>query len=533
MSTEFLADQPVINSNRIEVALPVDEALMTIDDVLRRMDGLSPEKRALFIARLKKGGAEDLRMRILPRPMHAKHSPLSFAQQRLYFLNTYEPDNPSYNMPSALRLEGQLDYESLRKSIGEIIRRHEVLRTTFAIVEGQPVQRVSPATNFLLPLTDLSQLPQNEREPLAKGLATGEALTPFDLHRGPLFRAQLLRLGERDHILLLTMHHIISDGESVGILTKELATLYSAFTINKPSPFGELPIQYADFARWQRERLRGETMREQLNYWKNQLDGVVPVIDLPTDRPRPAVKTHRGAAEYVEIPASLTRALKHLSRTEQVTLFITLLSAFKVLLYRLSAQDDIAVGSGIIGRNQPETEGLIGFFINTLVLRTRLSGNPTFQEVLGRVREVVLGAFAHQELPFEKIVEELKPERDSSHSPMFQVMFSLQIMSPEAIEFSGLTISALDYEFGTSKFDMILSLFETTEGISGYFEYNKDLFDAATIKRMLTHYLRILDEVVAQPQQPIIHIRFQSDDAFEPVSEVNIKDTVEEFDFLF
>lgn len=532
MSTDLRVRQLFLKSESIAVASATAKAVSTIEDVAERLASLSPEKRKLFLMCLTKGVA-DTSMRIVPRANQTDSLPLSFAQQRLYFLNTYEPDNPSYNMPSALRLTGQLDCDALERSIGEVIRRHEVLRTTFSLRESKPVQCVAQPPQFCLQQTDLTQHQLDQRELLARQLATMEAKTPFDLHTGPLIRARLLRLAENDHVLLLTMHHIISDGESVGILMRELAILYGAFIANQPSPLPELPIQYGDFARWQRERLSGERMSNLLAYWKKNLDRLSPIIDLPTDRPRPEVRSHQGGTLPVEIPAPLVKSLKQLSRNEQVTLFITLLAAFKVLLYRLSAQDDIAVGSGITGRHQPETEDLIGFFINTLVLRTRLNGNPTFQELLKRVREVVLGAFAHHEIPLEKIVEELRPERDSSYSPLFQVMFSLQVMPPAAIEFAGVAVSAFQYEFGTSKFDMILSLFESTEGIGGYFEYNKDLFDETTIKRMLDHYLNILSEVVADPLQPINHIQIHHGESLEALPEAGVEDASEEFDFRF
>ena len=532
MSTEPCLDQIASEADEASVARPAAETPSTVQDVIRRLADLSPDRRALFIARLQKGGVEESGGRVAPRPARSNHLPLSFAQQRLYFLYTYDPGDPAYNMPSALRLRGRLDCAALERSIGEIIRRHEALRTTFPIVEGQPTQYVSPPSGFELPRTDLTRFPREERETDARRLASAEAQTPFDLGRGPLFRARLLRLDEQDHVLLLNMHHIISDGESVGILTGELVALYRAFTRQQPSPLPELAIQYPDFARWQREQCRIELMSKQLPYWKQHLEGSSPLIDLPTDRPRSAVRTRGGATEHVEIPPALADALRRFSRDEQATLFMTLLAVYKVLLYRLSAQEDLTVGSVIAGRQQPETAGLIGFFINTLALRTRLAADLTFREVLGRVREVVLGAFAHQDLPFEKIVEELKPERDASYSPLFQVMFSLHVMPPATAELPGLTLSALDYEFGTSKFDMSLNLCETPEGISGYCEYNRDLFDAETIRRMLVHYQTILTEVVAEPDLPIINLQLLSREPSAAGQEAGGVDAIEEFDFL-
>jgi len=384
--------------------------------------------------------------------------------------------------------------------LNEIVRRHEVLRTRFGVVEGQPVQLIAGAQPMELGLSDLSGLAEREREVEARLRATAEARAGFDLREGPLVRARLLRLSEREHVLLFTMHHIVSDGWSVGILTREVGELYEAYGQGRRSPLGELPIQYADFAVWQREWLQGEVLAEQLSYWRGQLGGGSGVLELPLDRGRPAVQSMRGGRQTVVITESLTSALQELSRREGVTLFMTLLAAFQTLLYRYSGQEEIAVGSPIANRNRVETEELIGFFVNTLVLRSDLSGNPSFRELLERVREVALGAYAHQDVPFEKLVEELQPERSLSHSPLFQVVFGLQNAGVGALKLEGLSISPLEIESGVTKFDLVLSLQESEEGLQGALDYSSELLDAGTVKQLLGHYQNILAGVVANPE---------------------------------
>jgi amino acid adenylation domain-containing protein len=427
----------------------------------------------------------------------------SFAQQRLWFLDQYEPNSSVYNIPSAQRLRGTLDVAILERSLNEIIRRHESLRTTFSMVDGEPVQVIAPSVNLSLPIVDLSDQPETEREEEARRLAHEEARHPFDLSTGPLFRATLIRLAHDDHILVLTMHHIVSDGWSMGVFHRELSVLYRAFTNGEPSPLADLPIQYADYAVWQREWLQGEVLDRQLSYWEKQLEGVPAVLNLPTDHPRSAVQTYRGNRQSIEVTRELTQALKALSRKEGVTLFMTLLAAFQTLLYRYTGQEDIVVGSPIANRNRTEIEGLIGFVVNTLVLRSNFSGNPRFTELLGRVREMALGAYAHQDLPFEKLVEELQPERSVSHSPLFQVMFVLQNTPSATLELQGLTVKLVPVGGEAAKFDLTLSIHEVPEGLEGSLQYNIDLFDAATIKRMFDHFQTLLESIVADPEQQI------------------------------
>ncbi|MEG4918277.1 amino acid adenylation domain-containing protein [Microcoleus sp. B7-D4] len=427
--------------------------------------------------------------------------PLSFAQQRLWFLDQLMSGTPLYNIPNAIGLKGSLNVTALEQSLSEIVRRHEALRTNFSAVNGQPIQIIRPAATLLLPIVDLRKLPETEREVEAQRLATEGAQCPFDLVNEPLFRVNLLHLGKEEHLLLLTMHHIVSDGWSLGVFMRELSVLYEAFSTEKSSSLPELPIQYADFAVWQNEWLVGEVLEFQLNYWKRHLGGQLPVLELPTDRPRPPVQTYRGARQSLELPKKSTDALKALSQQEGVTLFMTLLAVFQILLYRYTGQEDVIVGSPIANRNRVEIEGLIGFFVNTLVLRTELSGDPSFRELLGRVREVALGAYTHQDLPFEKLVEELQPERDLSRTPLFQVMFVFQNALIAALEFRGLSLTPLEVHNGTAKLDLTLALEETSEGIKGGVEYNTDLFEAATITRMVGHFQTLLKSIVANPEQ--------------------------------
>ncbi len=429
--------------------------------------------------------------------------PLSFAQQRLWFLDQLAPGNLFYNIPMAVRLTGELDVAALERTLNEVVCRHEALRTTFVTVDERPVQVIAPELILPLPVDDLTHLPENEREAAAQRLATEEAQQPFDLAQGPLLRARLLRLGEEEHIVVLTVHHIVSDGWSLGVLVQEVATLYAAFKAKEPSPLPELPIQYADFAHWQREWLQGEILEAQLAYWRQQLGGSAPILELPTDRPRPAMQTYQGATQTFSLPHSLSDSLKALTREQGATLFMTLLAAFQSLLYRYTGQEDITVGTPIANRNRAAIEGLIGFFVNTLVIRTDLSGDPTFEELLGRVREVALDAYAHQDLPFEVLVETLQPQRDLSYTPLFQVMFVMDTPPVEAIPLPELTLSPIEVQRGAATFDLTLSISDVPGGLGGYIEYNTDLFDRETIQRLVGHFEAMLEAVVDAPDKPI------------------------------
>ncbi|GJD16860.1 hypothetical protein RIVM261_018160 [Rivularia sp. IAM M-261] len=427
--------------------------------------------------------------------------PLSFAQQRLWFLAQLEPDSPFHSIPAAVRLQGKLNIEALQQSFNCIIRRHEALRTNFHTKEGQAVAVISQEKPLTLSIFDISNLPANQQQVEIKQQAAQEAQQPFDISSDLLLRVKLLRLGEQEHIVLLTMHHIVSDGWSIGILVEELATLYQAFCNGQPSPLPAPPIQYVDFTVWQRQWLQGQALETQISYWLNQLENAPKVLELPTDYPRQAIQTFRGATYSFELSKQLSASLNKLSQQQGSTLFMTLLAGFQILLWRYTGQNDIIVGSPIANRNRAEIEGLIGFFVNTLVLRTNLAGNPSFEELLQRVREVALGAYAHQDLPFELLVEQLQPQRDLSHTPLFQVMFVLQNTPVSALELPGLTLTPLESDSGTAQFDLTLSMTETESGLVGSFEYNSDLFEQSSIQRMAGHLQTLFSGIVANPQQ--------------------------------
>ena len=429
--------------------------------------------------------------------------PASFAQQRLWFLDQLEPDSPAYNIPAALRMKGEIDPSALKETLNEIVRRHESLRTTFSVIDGQPVQIVGSAKPHVLLETDLRGMPEAEREAHARRLASEEALRPFDLANGPMLRTKLLRLAEDEYIFLLTMHHIVSDQWSAGIFFRELVTLYERFSSGDPTPLPDLPIQYADFALWQREWLQSGALDRQLAYWKEQLGGRPPVVELPTDYRRPPVQTLNGSHKSYELPRSLTESLLALSLQEGVTVFMLLLAAYQTLLHRCTGQDDITVGSPIANRNRSEIEGIIGFFINVLVMRTDLSGDPTFRQLLGRVREVALGAYDHQDVPFEKLVDALQPERDTSRSPLFQVAFQVQNADGDSFHLPNLKISSVDTDVTTSKFDLSVTIVNHPKGMQVGFEYNTDLFEGTTIDRMMGHFRVLLGGIVANPDHRI------------------------------
>jgi amino acid adenylation domain len=469
---------------------------------------LSAKRRALLETLLEQEGIGPSQAGIRRRTGRG-HPPLSFAQQRLWFLDQLVPSNPFYNVDATIRLNLELDVVALERSLNEIVRRHEALRTTFALVDGEPVQVIAPELAVPLPLVDLRAHPEREVE--AYRLATAEALRPFDLARGPLVRTCLLRLGEAEWVLLLTMHHIVSDGWSMGVSYRELTALYGAFASGGPSPLSELPIQYADFAVWQRGWLSGSVLAEQLAYWKERLAGL-PRLELPTDYPRPPVLTYAGGSHAFTLPPALAERLKTLVRGEGVTLFMTLLAAFQALLARYTGQDDVVVGSPIANRNRAEVEGLIGFFVNSLVLRTSLAGNPSFRVLLGRVREVCLGAYAHQDLPFEKLVAELQPERDLSRNPLFQVTFQL-FNVPGAGRPDEPSALPLEVKGATAIFDLRVDMREGAEGaLLGRIEYSTDLFGAGTIERLAGHYRRLLEAVADDPDRRLGELPLLTED---------------------
>ncbi len=433
-------------------------------------------------------------------------APLSFAQQRLWFLDRLDPGSPSYNLPRAVRITGKLNPTALEHCFTEIVRRHEILRTQFVSLNRNPLQQIIPATPFNLPVIDLQGLSPEDSEAQVRRITEAEARQGFNLESDRLLRGQLLQLGATEWVLLFTLHHIVSDGWSTGVLIRELAALYPEFSEGKPSPLPELPIQYADFALWQQNWLQGAILETQLGYWKEQLGGSLPVLELPTDKPRPPVQTFRGNNVSLTLPPALSESLKQLSGQQGVTLYMTLLAAFKTLLYRYSGQADILVGSPIANRNHGEIEQSIGFFVNTLVLRTDLSDNPSFCQLINRVRKVTLGAYAHQDLPFEKLVEALQPERDLSRHPLFQVMFIFQNAPVTPLELPGLTLEPLEHENGTAKYDLSLYVRETDAGLEATWEYNTDLFEPATIQRMQGHWQTLLEAIATAPETPISHL---------------------------
>ena len=430
---------------------------------------------------------------------------LSFAQQRLWFIHRLEPDNAAYNIPMAVRLGGRLNITALRHSLQEIARRHEVLRTRFEARDGQPVQVIEQAAEINLPVWDISDEDQEQREAKAREIAKHEAARAFDLEQGPVWRAALLRMDEDDHILLVCVHHIASDGWSTGVIVREFTTLYEAMRAGISSPLAELGVQYADFAMWQREWLRGEALEHHLSYWRGQLSAA-PVLELPTDRPRPATPSHRGARAGFVLSGELTHQLKQLSRREGVTLFMTLLAAYQVVLGRYSDQHDVVVGTDVANRNQLQTESLIGFFVNQLVLRADLSGNPSFRKLLKQVRERTLSAYEHQDVPFEKLVEELAPQRDLARSPLFQVKLVLQNAPGGELRAAGVSFSAFGEGHSVATFDLTLSLAEGKQGVSGVAEYATDLYDANSIQRLLEHLRVVLESMSASAEQRIAEV---------------------------
>jgi amino acid adenylation domain-containing protein len=466
----------------------------------------------MLLEKTLRGEFKDVRKPLgIPRRPQNGPAPLSFSQARLWFLEQLAPGSFFFNEIDTVRFDFAFDAAILERSLNEIVRRHECLSSTFLVRDGEPVQVVAPTFNLNLLVTDLSALSKDEREARARRFIEDETHRPFDLTRGPLIRTNLIRMAEWEYIFVLAMHHIISDGWSMGIFWDELSAIWSAFEAGLPSPLPELPIQYADFAVWQRQRVQGELLHSQLDYWKQQLADL-SLLELPADRPRLGIQTFNGGRESLHLPASVAAGLKTLSQREGVTLFMTLLAAFKTLLHRYTGQEDIVVGTFIANRNRAEIEKLIGFFVNSLVLRTSLERNPTFRELLGRVREVTLGAYANQDLPFEKLVEELQPERDLSRNPLFQVVFQLVNVPTAKFSSDGSDETSLDVERGTSILDIVFHMWESEDdGLSGSLEYNTDLFDAATIQRLLVHFQRLLNSIVAAPDARLSELPMLSD----------------------
>jgi hypothetical protein len=463
---------------------------------LKKTADMTPEEKRALLAELLRKKAR--------RP---KSYPLSFAQERLFFLHRLMPQSAFYNMPTAVRLRGPLDHALLQRSLDELVRRHDTLRTSFGWNDGQPLQLVSPAGSVPITLVDLCALPGEEREEEARRVVDEHARGLFKLEEWPLLRVVLLRLGEEDHVLLAVMHHIVSDGWSMDVMVRELGTLYAAFRQGRPSPLRELPIQYPDYAVWQRRQAMSEELEKQLSYWRRQLDGAPELLTLQTDRPRPEVQTFEGARADLALTQPLSRGLRALSRAEGATLFMTFLAAYQVMLSHYSGQDDICVGVPHAGRDRAETEGLIGFFVNTMVLRTNLSGNPSLREVLRRVRGVVLEAQANRDLPFEKILEALHPRRSMSYTPLFQVMFAFTAPSRAPVAASDLTLSEFGTRTGMVPADMLLSAIDAEQSLAGSLQYNTKLFEPATIAQMMAGLRTILRLLVERPEMKLDELR--------------------------
>ncbi|MBU8895093.1 non-ribosomal peptide synthetase [Corallococcus sp. H22C18031201] len=435
-----------------------------------------------------------------------KQAPLSFGQERMWFLDKWSPGSAALHMPVSVRMSGTVHLEALRQGLKLLAARHETLRTTFQDRDGRPQQVITTSAALELELVDLTAVPEAQREEEARARVVSLSQQPFGLEKGPLWRASLLRLSEREHVLLVNMHHIVSDGWSMGVFVSELAALYRACAEGQPSPLKPLPLQYAEYAAWQRDWLQGAELERQLAYWKQRLNPNA-LLELPADKARPALLSSRGARQVLHLSPELTQGLKALSQREGRTLFVTLLSAFQVLLSRYTGQDDVVVGTPIAGRSRTEVEGLIGLFVNMLALRADLSGRPTFREVMRRVHETTLDAYAHQDVPFERLVDGLKPERHLSHTPLFQVMFVLQNAPMPPLEAPGLVMESQPVDTGTTKYDLSLLVVDLPQGLRVTVEYSTDLFEAETATRVLAHYRELLEGVVARPDTVISQLR--------------------------
>ncbi|MEH2134825.1 MAG: condensation domain-containing protein [Nostoc sp.] len=495
-----------------------------MSDLSQRIAGLSPEKLQLLAQRLqKKKEIVFSGSKICSQSRDSNLFPLSFAQQRLWFIDQLQPGSSAYNISQPMRIVGALNVAALEQSFDEVVRRHEVLRTTFTVVDGQPLQVIAPNLSFKLPVLDLQELSQKQREAEVLRLVNQEAQQPFNLSKGSLFRVTLLQLAAAEYALLLTMHHIVADGWAIGVLIHEIATLYEAFSVGKLSlrdatrtPLSELSIQYVDFAVWQRNWLQGERLETQLAYWQRKLGGKLPVLELPRvrgaslrDAPRTLTpsQTFSGGREALVLPKTLSEKLKTLNQRQGITLFMILLAAFQTLLHWYTDQEDIVVGTDIANRNQAETKELIGFFVNQLVLRTDLSGNPTFLELLERVREMTLEAYAHQDLPFDKLVDVLNPKRELNRTPLFQVKIVLENTQTPSLELPGLTITSLKVENKTVQFDLLLELNETDRGLFGVWEYNTDLFDRGRIVRLSNNFATLLNKIATHPETKLSDLK--------------------------
>ncbi len=486
-------------------------------DLEKFAESLSPKKRELLellIEQRRQKSApspEKLAAVAIPRRRQFSPAPVSFAQQRLWFIDQLDPGTPAFNIPAAIRLRGPLDVKVLELCFGEIVKRHETLRTSFGSEDGTPVQLIARHAEFRIPVVDLRGLPADQSMRATQRLITRDCQRSFDLKQCPLMRATLVCLDDDDQVLILMMHHIIGDVWSVRIVMRELSTVYKAFASASLPSLQELPIQYADYAIWQREWLQGEVLSSQLAYWTDKLSDMPEELNLPTDRPRPAVQSVWGAKHFLKISRDVADSLRAISLQERASLFMTLLAAWKALLHRYTGQNDIVVGAPVANRNRSEFEGLIGFFVNSLILETDLSGDPTFRELLRRTRVTTLGAFSNQDFPFERLVEALQPTRNMSRNPLFQTDFILQNSPRSSYEVTGLSFEALPVENGTAQLDMTLDLWEEPNGIGGWLEYDIDLFDATTAARVVSHFVNIVEGVIADPDRKLSEYSLMSE----------------------
>lgn len=462
-----------------------------MNDVSRRIADLSPEKLALLSKLLKQRNGVARKIVAIPRRTETNLCVLSFAQERLWFTEQWANERAVYNIPLVIRVKGPLNLAALKRCLDEIMSRHEVLRTSFTVIDGQPRQLIAPAGGIRMPVVALSELPVDEREAESRRLWDEQTQQAFDLSQAPLLRILVLAQDEGDHVVVFNMHHVLCDEWSMKVLVAEVSELYRAFSLDQCPSLPQLPLQYADYAVWQRQQL---DLERQLGYWRKQLDGL-PVLNLPTDKPRPPEQTFRGATETLRLPLEAAEALKDPERQEGVTLFMTLLAAFATFLYSYSGQSDIVVGTDVANRNYVETENLIGFFSNQLVLRVKLSEETTFRELLQSVRETTLDAYAHQDVPFEKVVKALQTSRDPSRSPLFQVKFVLQNDPPAELTLEGLECSLIPLENKTAKFDLLVTIINLKQGLMGAVEYNTDLWRASTINRMCKNFAMLLSRL--------------------------------------
>jgi hypothetical protein len=470
-------------------------------DLARRVDSLSPRARAELREALRRRAASSG----IPRRTGRGPVPLSFSQQRMWFLDQWEPGSPTNNGARAVRLEGDLDSDALERGLAAVVERHEILRTTYMVEGREPVQVPLSDWSLEMPVVDLTPVAAGSRETELARLLREAARRGFALDSDLMLRPTLFRVNPTEHVLLLSIHHIAFDAASDRVFNRELAELYGAFVEGRAPQLPELPIQFADYAVWQRQRLEGPLLEKLLSYWRNALDGAPERLRLPADHARPPVQAHRGRHRYVSFDGNLGPDIAALARSEGVTVYIVLLAAFDALLYRFAGQEDILVGSPFAGRNESELEGLIGFFTNTLVLRNRLAGNPTFRDLLTRVRASTAGALAHQELPFEKLVESLRVRRDPSFNPLFQVNFRANAQERQLLELPGVrTVGSIDVDIGFSRFDLALELQIDGGKLGGYFEYDEDLFDAATIALLAADFEQLVRKVVVAPETPIL-----------------------------